>query len=115
MTTSISLPENRRTAMVMVSRMKRKNASSIYQVCFAALGLTVPGPRICLSFAFLFGMFVMVRNVANTQVPQPKKETDDPSFSYVLAKRGCTQEDAPALEIYFNQNPYTGVGDATPP
>ena len=99
--------------MVMVFQMKRKNASSIYQSFFAALGLTVPGPRICLSFVLLFGMFLMVRNVANAQVPQLEK--DDLSFSYVLAKRGCTQEDAPALEIYFNQNPYTGVGDATPP
>jgi hypothetical protein len=31
-------------------------------------------------------------------------------FTYAVAMRGCTQEDAPALEIYLTQQPYRGQG-----
>jgi hypothetical protein len=37
------------------------------------------------------------------------------TFPYVFAMRGCTQEDAPALEIYLTQTPFAGTGEPAPP
>jgi hypothetical protein len=36
-------------------------------------------------------------------------------FPHAFAKRGCTQEDAPALEIYFTKISFKGAGAPTPP
>jgi hypothetical protein len=36
-------------------------------------------------------------------------------LTHVFAMRGCTQEDAPALEIYFTQAGYAGDGDPAAP
>ena len=36
-------------------------------------------------------------------------------FSYVVAMRGCTQEDAPALEIYLTRAPFDGSGEPPEP
>jgi len=60
-------------------------------------------------------MFVVIESAVYAQAPLSEKKKDDLPFSYVLAKRGCTQEDAPALEIYFSRTPYTGVDDPAPP
>jgi hypothetical protein len=38
-----------------------------------------------------------------------------PFFNHALARRGCTQEDAPALEIYLTRVPFSGEGDPPPP
>src|SRR5882757_2125057 len=115
MTTSTSLRENQRTATVMAFQMKRKSAKSIYQACFAALSSPASGPRSWLHFALLASMFVVIESAVYAQAPLSEKKKDDLPFSYVLAKRGCTQEDVPALEIYFSQTPYTGVDDPAPP
>jgi hypothetical protein len=37
------------------------------------------------------------------------------AFPYAFAKGGCTQEDAPALEIYLTKARFTGTGDPSPP
>lgn len=35
-------------------------------------------------------------------------------FPYAVARRGCTQEDAPALELILTKAPFDGVGDPAP-
>ncbi len=32
------------------------------------------------------------------------------AFPYAIARRGCTQEDAPALEVYLSKEPFDGRG-----
>jgi len=40
----------------------------------------------------------------------------DPAvLTHAFATRGCTQEDAPALEIYLTPSAYDGATDPTPP
>ena len=39
----------------------------------------------------------------------------DQRFPYAFATRGCTQEDAPALEIYFTEVQFKGDGTPAPP
>jgi len=38
----------------------------------------------------------------------------DQRFPFAFATRGCTQEDAPALEIYFTEAPFKGDGTPAP-
>jgi hypothetical protein len=49
----------------------------------------------------------------------PMARADEPKadqrFPYAFATRGCTQEDAPALEIYFTEAPFKGDGTPAPP
>ena len=37
------------------------------------------------------------------------------SFRYAVARRGCTQEDAPAIEIVLSTQTYSGVGEPPAP
>jgi hypothetical protein len=67
------------------------------------------------SFAHFVVLFVALSSVSDAQVPPLKNKMDEKGLVYVAAKRGCTQEDAPALEIYFTRAQYNGVGDAEPP
>jgi hypothetical protein len=48
--------------------------------------------------------------MASADEPRP-----DQRFPYAVAMRGCTQEDAPALEIYFTETPFEGDGTPAPP
>jgi hypothetical protein len=41
--------------------------------------------------------------------------TDADRFPYAAAGRGCTQEDAPALEIYLTSQPFSGPDLPAPP
>lgn len=43
-----------------------------------------------------------------------KKQAAQP-FPHAYATRGCTQEDAPALEIYLTKTPYAGDGEPAAP
>src|ERR1700759_4464218 len=49
----------------------------------------------------------------------PMVRADEPKpdqrFPYAFATRGCTQEDAPALEIYFTEAQFKGDGTPAPP
>lgn len=47
-------------------------------------------------------MLSLVSQMASAHVPV--------AFSHAVAVRGCTQEDAPALEIYLTQRPFDGQG-----
>src|SRR5690348_18443649 len=67
----------------------------------------------CLSFILIFLMACPC--VSNAQGPSRKGKMNEDALLYVIAKRGCTQEDAPALEIYFSRTRYSGVGDPKPP
>jgi hypothetical protein len=56
-------------------------------------------------------MLIMM-GVAMAQADEPKA---DQRFPYAFAMRGCTQEDAPALEIYFTEALFKGDGTPAPP
>jgi hypothetical protein len=55
---------------------------------------------------------LMMLGVPMAQADEPKT---DQRFPYAFATRGCTQEDAPALEIYFTGAPFKGDGTPAPP
>src|SRR5215475_4260953 len=56
---------------------------------------------ILLTFALSLGLFGNVRSA--------------PEYTYARASRGCMQTDAPALEIYLTQEPYSGEASAPMP
>lgn len=100
----------------MASQMRfRKIASSDLRACLAVLGFTVPRPPMRFACALLSTCFVIFTVAACAQAAPSgdKKLAED--FPHAFAMRGCTQEDAPALEIYFTQTPFTGAGDPSPP
>ena len=43
----------------------------------------------------------------------PGRQTNE--FPYAVANRGCTQEDAPALEVYLTRKPFNGAGQPAKP
>ncbi len=47
--------------------------------------------------------------IASAAPPQP------PEFRHAVARRGCTQEDARALEVYLTRARYEGEGEPAPP
>jgi hypothetical protein len=59
--------------------------------------------------------FVILTIVVCAQAASSSAETLEQTFPHVFAMRGCTQEDAPALEIYLTQTPFAGAGDPAPP
>ena len=67
----------------------------------------------CMSFILTCLMACLC--VSDAQGPTGKDKMNEHSLVYVLAKRGCTQEDAPALEIYFSRAKFNGTGDPEPP
>jgi hypothetical protein len=100
----------------MAFLMRRKeSASSALRVCLAALGFTHSRPPARLAFALLSTGFVILTIMACAQAAPAGDNKLEQNFSYAFAMRGCTQEDAPALEIYLTQTPFTGVGDPSPP
>jgi len=56
----------------------------------------------------------LLASAACAQAAPPPDGSLEHSFPHAFAMRGCTQEDAPALEIYFTQTPFAGVGDPSP-
>lgn len=68
----------------------------------------------CVSFMLTF-LMVASPCVSDAQEPSEKAKMNERALVYVLAKRGCTQEDAPALEIYFSRTKYNGGGEPKPP
>jgi hypothetical protein len=59
--------------------------------------------------------FVILTIAACVQAAPAGAETLDQTLTHVFATRGCTQEDAPALEIYLTQSPFAGAGEPAPP
>ncbi len=47
--------------------------------------------------------------IGSAAPPQP------PEFRHAVARRGCTQEDARALEVYLTRARYEGEGEPAPP
>jgi hypothetical protein len=55
---------------------------------------------------------LILMGVPMAQADEPKP---DQKFPFAFATRGCTQEDAPALEIYFTGVQFKGEGTPAPP
>lgn len=81
----------------------------------AALGERSPGPPFRLLAAVLSACPALLVIAACAQTPPAGAMQLPPEFPHIFAKRGCTQEDAPALEIYLTRVPYRGKGDPAPP
>jgi hypothetical protein len=47
--------------------------------------------------------------------PPGREHPMDKRLSHVFVQRSCTQEDAPALEIYLTHDAYSGEGEPSPP
>jgi len=68
--------------------------------------LTRPALGACLLFAQACVPVVAARSLGGVSPTR---------FPYALATRGCTQEDAPALEIILTEKRFTGRGEPTSP
>jgi len=44
-----------------------------------------------------------------------EREAAGEGFQFAVARRGCTQEDAPAIEIFLSRSKYVGSKDPPPP
>jgi len=79
----------------------------------AAPGVVSPGPlRLLRSFAGAALAMIMLGGCA---MAEPTDHPLQNKLTHVLAMRGCTQEDAPALEIYLTRAAYAGKGDPAAP
>lgn len=68
-----------------------------------------------MRYAFtLSAYFVALATPACAQSTSQRSAKLD-AFPHAFAMRGCTQEDAPALEIYLTRAPYSGEGDPAAP
>jgi hypothetical protein len=68
-----------------------------------------------LSPALLSTGFALFTIAACAQVVPSSDKKMEQAFTYSFAMRGCTQEDAPALEIYLTKSPFTGTGNPSTP
>jgi len=94
--------------------MPRFHARTALQTRFAVLGFTIPGPRTRCAAVLSVGL-VILGSSATCQTDAPGGKKAKEAFHHAIARRGCTQEDAPALEIYLTNTPFDGVGDPLPP
>ena len=100
----------------MASPMRfKRNASSLSRACLAVVGSKTLRPPMRLVHALLTAGFAVVATVAGAQGPAAGGDKSEQAFPHAYAMRGCTQEDAPALEIYFTRTPFAGGGDPSPP
>jgi hypothetical protein len=65
--------------------------------------------------AILSAGLVILPTAGWVQAASSGEKKLEQTLHYALAMRGCTQEDAPALEIYLTETPFDGVGDPSPP
>jgi hypothetical protein len=72
-------------------------------------------PANALIRAGLVALTIALTIAACVQTAPAGAETLDETLTHVFATRGCTQEDAPALEIYLTQNPFAGAGEPAQP
>src|SRR5690348_14649052 len=118
MTTSIFCRRGQRTAIAMASQMKfgRGDRDDLrrgqlnyvqYPAC------RWKSPR--LANALLSVALIGFTSVACAQQATPTRGAQvEQSFPHAFARRGCTQEDAPALEIFLTKVPFSGIGDPPP-
>jgi hypothetical protein len=68
-----------------------------------------------LANALLSIGFIVFTSAACAQQAAPQHSAQvEHSFPHAFARRGCTQEDAPALEIFLTRVPFSGIGDPPP-
>jgi hypothetical protein len=95
--------------------MRFKSADRLH-AWMAALGVRTSGPPLQRAFcAALSAGFFLLTIASCAQAASTGKKTLELNFPHAYTMRGCTQEDAPALEIYVTQSPYTGAGDPSAP
>src|ERR1700704_6146843 len=98
----------------MGSRTRFKESVRFALGCrLAALGLAIPRSPAWLAGALL--STVVLATAAWGQAASSGGQKLEQTFLHASAMRGCTQEDAPALEIYLTRSPFAGTGDPSPP
>jgi hypothetical protein len=95
----------------MGSRTRFKGVRSSLRASLAVWGL--PRPPAWPAGALL--STVILATAAWAQAAPPGEQKLEQTFPHASAMRGCTQEDAPALEIYLTRSPFAGTGDPSPP
>jgi hypothetical protein len=99
----------------MAYRMKpRRSASFAVQIRLAVVSCKSQRLSVRLARTFLSAGFGMIMMLAFIQATASHRALEQP-FQYAFAMRGCTQEDAPALEIYLTETPFAGLGDPSRP
>lgn len=92
------------------------NAISTLPACLAAVGFAALRPSARrLVHALLSTCFFILTSAACAQAARSGDKQLDQGFTHAIAMRGCTQEDAPALEIFFTNIPFSGMGEVSPP
>ena len=92
----------------------RSSVSAALRLCPAASDLRVSWPSGGLISALRnFSIGVLAITSAQAVAGDDGKMTQ--TFPFAFALRGCTQEDAPALEIYLTRVAFNGEGTPAPP
>jgi hypothetical protein len=90
----------------------KTDVSTALRSCLAAMGFTASRPPVGLGSALrILSLVLLTLTVTQAAAEDDRKLGQNFPFAYAL--RGCTQEDAPALEIYLTQVAFNGEG--TPP
>src|SRR4051812_15926247 len=92
-----------------------ESVSSTLRACLAVLGFTARRPPMRFACALLSTAFLILTMTANAQAAPAGENKLEQAFPHAFAKRGCTQEDAPALEIYLTKTALNGAGEPSPP
>lgn len=94
--------------------MLRSCTSNVLRTGLAVVGAGVLRPQTRVAAMLCVGCLVLP-TAAWLQSAAPTERRLKRNFQYALAMRGCTQEDAPALEIFLTETPLAETGDPSPP
>jgi hypothetical protein len=97
---------------MMASWMSSRSANTMSAKRSAAASLMASWPPSSSAIRNACVAVLILLGVPMARADEPKA---DQRFPYAFATRGCTQEDAPALEIYFTEAPFKGDGTPAPP
>ena len=95
--------------------MRFKNGvSTALRSCPAAMRLPASWSPVRPGSA-LRNIGLVVLTIMSTQAAAQDDRKLGQNFPFAFAKRGCTQEDVPALEIYLTRDSFNGEGTPSPP
>src|SRR6478672_2011762 len=92
----------------------KTDVSTALRSCPATMGFTASWPPVRPGAALrIVGLVLLTLTATQAAAEDDRKLGQNFPFAYAL--RGCTQEDAPALEIYLTQVGFNGEGTPSPP
>jgi hypothetical protein len=99
--------------MVCLTRLKGSVSAAPWAE-LAVLGVANPRPPQPAKLRLTIGLAVLMVAIYGQAAPAGA-ETLQQDFPHIFATRGCTQEDAPALEIFLTPSVFAGPGEPAPP